>query len=51
MALNFSPEPQTVAADLGERRGRVLFSSTGRATEEGAQVTLAPFEARIVELV
>jgi alpha-glucosidase len=51
VALNFSPEPQIVAADPGGRRWRVLFSSAGRLAEDGAQVTLAPFEARIVELV
>jgi alpha-glucosidase len=51
VALNFSPEPQAVAADLGGGRGRVLFSSAGQPAQEGAQVTLAPFEARIVELV
>jgi alpha-glucosidase len=51
VALNFSPEPQAVAVDLGGQRGRVLFSSAGQPAQEGAQVTLAPFEARIIELV
>ena len=52
VVLNFSPEAQTVAFDLGDRRPRLRYSNVDRAEQTLApdRLMLAPFEIFIADL-